>query len=424
MLRPVPIPCRSLASVASVGAIVFVGVLIGVLGSLLPGPTLRAEGRPPGAGGVPSVVSSSSPSASSSPAPSTALLGYTDTVEKDFALRSLGELRVSNARGEIRIEGWSQDKIRLKAVRRTRAESAAKARQNFAATDFALRAEGRDIELAVEYGKGMSIEDRLRERRSPETFVDIVVSAPSSLGLRVWASEGSVWVKSWNAPLDVRTAQGAIRIENTRKGPVSLICPECEISVKSAHGALRCMGGAGHINLHDVSGGPVYVESDAGAVSLGAVQGEQLYVTKRGTIDGNGLSGRIEFHTESGNVRILGSTGFLSGRSESGAIVGQMLSWEFLDKALLESEQGSVQLALPSNFSGDVDLQSEMGKVMSAFPVVQMNSRRMSPERLAVVTQSSYPGPGGQRLTGVVRDGGELLKLASRRRDVSLLKSE
>lgn len=358
-------------------------------------------------------VPNSSPTAALVGAPKEVVREFQDTVERDFALRSIGELQITNARGDIVIEGWAQDRVRLRAVRRAKAQTLEEAKKLFAATDFRFRNQDRSIELVAEYGRGLKIEERLQERRNPLTSMDMTVLAPAALSLKVWAVSGKVIVKSWNSTVEVRTDRGPIRIESVKGGSISVLCPECSVTVKAVRASVRCMGGAGEIDLADVDGSQIYVESDSGRVRLSSINGEQLYVTKSGELRGDKLQGRIEFHSQSGNVFLTDGSGFLSGRSETGSISAKMTAWRFLDKALIESVAGSVSLELPSTFSGEVDLRSLQGKVASAFSVFSR------PTKAAEVTAlSSKPG---SRLTGVVREGGEMLRLSSSRGDVTLL---
>src|SRR6185312_16056146 len=144
--------------------------------------------------------------------------------------------------------------------------------------DFRFSAGDGNIELSAEYGRGMTIQERLQEREHPQTAMEMTVFAPAKLKLVVWAVNGKVSLKGWSAPLEVRTSSGPIRIETIKSDSVSLLCPSCAIEARSVRSSLRCMGGSGPIELSDVSGQTVYVESVSGALKLSHVEGEQLYV--------------------------------------------------------------------------------------------------------------------------------------------------
>jgi DUF4097 and DUF4098 domain-containing protein YvlB len=181
------------------------------------------------------------------------------------------------------------------------------------------------------------------------------------------------------------------------------------------------MGGTGNIEITDVEGGQIYVESDEGSVTLTRIEGDQLYVSKAGPIQGNTLKGRIEFHTRQGGVTVTDSEGFISGRTESGAVTAEMKDWSFVDKALIESISGSVSLTVPQTFSGEVDLRTGTGRVYSAFPLNVPSA--LSPNNAGLPHEKSSRRP-FSRLMGMVNDGGEQLKLASETGNVSLLKFE
>jgi hypothetical protein len=348
------------------------------------------------------------------PAPSVAAVApreFHDEIERDFALRSIGQIQITNMRGDIAIQGWSLDKIRVKAHRKALASTPDEAKRLFSAVDFRYKAIDGLIELSAEYGRGLSLDERLREREHPRTAMQMTVFAPAGLKLRVWGVDGKIIVKGWSTAVDARASSGAINIENVKSGGASVLCPACSIQLKSVKGAVRTMGGTGTIQLTDIDAPQTYVETGSGAISAFRVNGEQLYVSKDGPISGRELAGRIEFHGGSGPVEILESTGFLSGRTTAGSILARMREWRFADKAVIESIGGDIRLSLPADFSGDVDLHSGLGKAEIGFPV-ELSEDRPRPEA------SSSPG----RITGRVGEGGELLKIFTSRGKIQVLK--
>lgn len=333
---------------------------------------------------------------------------FTEEIEKDLPLRSIGRLQITNMRGEINVQGWAFDKIRIRAKKIAQADTPEQAKALFAAMDFRYRMIDGDIELSAEYGRGLDIEQRLKERESPKTSMEMTVFAPARLRLHVWATDGKVNLKGWHAPVEVRTAAGPIAVENLRGGNVSLLCSSCGISAKNLSGSLRAMGGSEDIEIVDVDGPNVYLESSSGTLRVTRVKGEQLYVSRSGSLVGSFLQGQIEFHLQQGSVDISDVNGFLSGRSDTGSIHASVKKWKFLDKALLETVSGDITLSLPPDFSGDVDCWSQTGKSEVYFPVVRpQESRIFGPEPI-------------NRILGRVGDGGELLKIFSEKGNLKL----
>lgn len=167
------------------------------------------------------------PSPSPSPSPAREeFQEFTDDFERDFILRTHGELQITNTRGDITVQGWPLDRIRVRATRRAQARSLPEAQGLFKALDFRFSAVGGFIELAAEYGKGLTLEQRLQEREQPRTEISMHVSAPSHLKLRLWAVDGAIQLRGWSSPVEARTAQGEITIQDVR-APVSVLCPSC-----------------------------------------------------------------------------------------------------------------------------------------------------------------------------------------------------
>lgn len=172
-------------------------------------------------------VAASQPVVSASPGISaTAIRGSHETFEKDYPLRSTGEISVINARGDIVVEGWAQDRVRVRGEKTARIEDPSEAHRLMGFTDFGFSQIGKTIELSAEYGKGLDIEQRLKERSLSRVSMDLTIYAPSSLPLKVWAVNGKVTVRNWSAPIEVRTTEGAVEIENVkRSGEISVFAP-------------------------------------------------------------------------------------------------------------------------------------------------------------------------------------------------------
>lgn len=122
------------------------------------------------------------------------LADFQDEVERDFPVYALGRLQITNLRGGITVQGWSQDRIRVRGKRRVLANDLESAKAALSALDMRFSKTGREMELSAEYGRGMDIQERLQERRQSkeqQSSMDLIVLAPSSLRLRVLGVEGA-----------------------------------------------------------------------------------------------------------------------------------------------------------------------------------------------------------------------------------------
>lgn len=350
---------------------------------------------------------------------------YKDELRRDFSLRNLGPLEITNMRGGIELRGWALDKVRVVVRRVARAESPEEARALRDSLDVRFQPIDGRLELSVEYGKGMAISEKIRERSNPKIAASVTVWAPSHLPTKVWATQGEIRAQNWNGPLEARSSGGSIRVDQIRAETVSLLCPTCEIFVRDLRGNLRAMGGSGKVSLFNVQSHSLYVETITGEVDAARVFGDQLYVTQSGRIRGQDIHGGIEFHSISGEVRFEDASGSLSGRTETGAVLGTFRSWKFRDKAVIESRTGALELALPSDFSGDLELFSGAKKPEIAANVSLMPREKDVPIGGSIASVSVGYGPQPlhanlERRVERVGVGGEILHLLSREGEVKI----
>jgi DUF4097 and DUF4098 domain-containing protein YvlB len=337
---------------------------------------------------------------------------YVEEIEKDYPLRSIGHLQVTNPKGDITIQGWALDKVRIKVRKTVQVDSPEKAKRLLELADYSYQVADGNIQITTLYGKGLTIQDRLRENDSIKSRLDLQIFAPSNLKLKIWTVEGRVQLKAWNHQAEIRTNSGSIKIEGVKAEKLSILCASCPIQLRNVRSSLNCIGGTGAVDLANIQGKSVYVETQSGTQKLSRIVGDQLYSSQSGRIEGQSLSGRVEFHSSQGMIDFREISGFLSGGVESGDISIQVREWNFLDKAFIEAGRGNIQLTLPRRFSGNVDIWSLQGKAFAEFPI----------EKAADLV-SFGPEP-SNHLVGRISEGGELLKVFTEIGDIQVLKGK
>ncbi|MCC7441002.1 MAG: hypothetical protein IT285_05190 [Bdellovibrionales bacterium] len=343
-------------------------------------------------------------------APEARALEYSLEEVRDFPLRTIGSLRVTNRRGGIRVRGWALDKVRVRSVRLVEAASQADADRllSTAGVDYRER-EGR-IELEAEYGQGLDIRERLQERRDPRVRLDLEVMAPSGVALDVWSVDGDVSVDAWRSGVTVRNAKGSVSLKSVTGPEISVTCGDCAVKAESVRGRLRVAGGTGAVKVRDVSGEELYVQTTSGEVEARNIRGRSWLVTDLGHITGAELKGPVEFQTRKGNVDVVKVEGQLTGRTQTGHMRLEVLRWLPSDKGFLESEEGNIELTLPGGISVELEVRSSEGNARVEFP--------LKPLRLP----TEYGPPPANHKLGRVGAGGYLLKVFSRTGNVSVLR--
>jgi DUF4097 and DUF4098 domain-containing protein YvlB len=265
------------------------------------------------------------------------------------------------------VQGWALDKVRVLGTKLVQTETEEKAREQFKIMGINNKEVSGNLEIFSEVGHGLDISEKIRKRKDESLRMDLVIKAPAKLDLVVISPDGSVQVSGLRGKIEVRGGHGEIKLSDLHSSGASVTCVDCPIRLEKMSGPLRCVGGSGAVVLDTVESDPLFVQTDQGSIQATAVQGKQLYVTKTGGIAGRDLSGRVEFKTQQGSVTMLDLRGFASGSTRQGSIKTTVREWQFVDKALFESDNGDIDIALPSTFMGQVDLHSELGKADLGF---------------------------------------------------------
>ena len=334
--------------------------------------------------------------------------------EKDFSLRSIGQLEVKNFKGNLQVQGWPLDKIRIKLKKSVKAGSPEVAKELLTRISYRLvsrNARDEEIEISNQYSEQLSIKDRLKENEHPTVRMDLIVFAPSRIKLDAWVANGQLTLKNWNAPVTIRSNQGTVLGEDITADTTSVFCSACAISLKNIKGSVHCVGGEGKISLEGVAGSQIYSEVREGSLSLVRIQGDQLYVANRGDISGNSLEGNIQFQSRQAAVDLKNISGHVSGTSEKGNISLAIQKWTPLGQSLVESIDGSISLTLPWRVSANVDIWSPNGKTNVDFPITGTT-------REQILDQNS-----SKRWVGRLRDGGELIKIFTKTGNIKVFRS-
>jgi DUF4097 and DUF4098 domain-containing protein YvlB len=346
---------------------------------------------------------------------------FLEESEKLIPLRSSGSLQILNNRGDIVIEGWSQDKIRLKLNKKTISNDPVEAKRLLGSAGIQHREIDGGVEISAEYGRGLTLQERLRERDNPKTSMEMILSAPARAPLQILAFSGKVILRQWRGTVQIRSGAGSIHIENSRGDGIFVLCPSCAISASAIHASLRCVGGDKPVILNGVQGDEIYVETGAGEVRAHDIRGEQLYVSKTGAIKIQKSRGHVEFNSRDSEVDIDEVYGFVSGRTASGNITARIRDWVFHDRAFIESSSGNIVLELPHAFSGEVDLTAPSGKLMVGSPFdLKLNSLTRLSGRSSAPSKAADSFSGHAHLSGVLGLGGDQLRVVSERGYVRL----
>lgn len=289
---------------------------------------------------------------------------YEEKFEKTMALAKDGKVAVSNISGNIIAVSWSQDQVKIEALKTSTADSMEKAKENAAKVKIEVTQEGDVVKIETKYPKG----EKPGREESLNVSVDYKLWIPEKAALKAHSISGSVTAESIGGKADLKAISGSVRI--TKAG-----------------GGASCESISGEVVASDVTG-DAFLKSISGSVKATTVKGS------------------VEAETVSGGVE-------LSGVSEASSVRAKALSGGVVYRGrinrqgnyIFKSHSGGVTLYLPSDSAFDFDAETFSGDIETDFEV-------------KVMGKISH-----KEMSGTVNGGGATLKVSSFSGDIKLKKS-
>jgi DUF4097 and DUF4098 domain-containing protein YvlB len=215
--------------------------------------------------------------------------------------------------GKVIVRAWNRNAVRVEAT-----------------------AEDRDrIEVAT---TATAVSVRTQGRHGPPSEVDLKISAPPWMGLKVSGVHTDVKVEGIRAPITVETVEGEVDV-NGGDGLVSL---------RSVQGSVSLRNAKGRLSVNSVNE-DVDVINSSGEVVAQTVNGEiKLRIVEAATIDANTVNGDISY---TGPIRNGGRYSF-------------------------STHNGDVTLTVAEGTNASVAVSTYNGEFESEFPVPLQGTRK------------------------------------------------
>ncbi len=252
---------------------------------------------------------------------------YQEKFERTEKLSRDGLVTVNNVSGDIRIMVWKEEKVKIEAVKYSRASSQAKAKEN---------ADKVKIEVTAEPGLVRI------ETRYPESRKWFGGDSNVSVDYTLWIPDkASIETRSVSGEVEVEKAGGTVRVSAV-SGSISVVGGTGTISAKAVSGNVRVTEAEGDCQLNSVSG-DIYLNRARGSVEAEVVSGtvKLLDITEARRVSAKSVSGNVEYR-------------------------GQVLPGGVYK---FTSHSGEVRLFLPGDSSFDLEASSFSGSVTTDFPV-------------------------------------------------------
>lgn len=324
--------------------------------------------------------------------------------EQRLAVDGPATLSVEDPNGNIVITGGEGDEIVIQAHKTAWGPNQAEAEAALARLKLNITQNGNQVTVRVEQPSKVVIVGTSRSDR-----VDFTITVPTETAATVNTDFGDVTLSATTGDADLQTNFGQVSVTDVA-GDLSLRSDFGEVTLENitagtvtAHsnsgaiklaqvaagdavdvssdfgliwfedgqaGSLLADTNSGEVKLTDLAvSGDLTAHSDFGSLTLERVGAEAYDLsTNSGEITVNGASRSVKAHSDFGNVVVTnGEAVTLDLKTNSGSVT---FSGSLGDGPhTLSSDFGSVTLSLPEGAALTFDLQTDFGKIRSAFPI-------------------------------------------------------
>lgn len=252
---------------------------------------------------------------------------YEEKFEKTESLARDGKVYLSNISGDIEITSWSQNQVRIEAVKVSQASSADKAKSNAAEVTIEVAREGDTLRIETKYPERKGFFGR----ESMNVSINYKLQVPDRASVEVRSISGDVTIASLGGPAKIRTTSGDVKINKATGVDVNL------------------------------TSGDLTVENIAGDAYLKTVSGDIEVTTVKGSLEAASVSGDIDF-------RDVSEARTATGKTVSGNItyIGTILAggnYEF------ESMSGDIEMTIPAGSGFDFEANTFSGVIDTDFSI-------------------------------------------------------
>lgn len=262
-----------------------------------------------------------------------------ETIDRGFDVKAGQQLRLDleNVRGDLKIEGWSKNRVEVKGTihgRHLRDGDKLAFDQSSAGVDVFLNYRSHD-------------DDNVSAKLTIHVPRKFDIRLRTSADTRVTGLEGSVDLSIGNGNLELNDVHGECDI-NTANGHLDIKRSTLEGEINNVNGRLT-------VDDSDVSGD---VESVNGGMRVSrSPKGVQLS-SVNGSIDVGSANDHVRANVVNGSVEIGTLDGWIEAETVNGAVKLRMVgSPDGKRDVDIETLNGDVELEIPENFSMDFDIE-------------------------------------------------------------------
>ena len=249
---------------------------------------------------------------------------HEEKLEKTLDLARDGKVIVGNVSGSIEIKTWNRAQVQIDALKKSRAATLAKAKENADKVKIEISEENSTVRIETVYPKG--------NNKGLSVSVYYVLTIPEEAAINAITVSGDVTLADIGGDIKAKSTSGDVVLTGAKEGAI----------LSTTSGDVKAKNVEGDVDLHTVSG-DVIADSVNGSVEADTVSGnvELTDITGADEVEGSTTSGRVSYEGE------ISSSGYYH----------------------LKSHSGRIEFVVPAGAAFDVDARTFSGSINSEFEI-------------------------------------------------------
>jgi hypothetical protein len=304
-----------------------------------------------------------------------AIQNFDEVTERDVPLKKTLPIYLQHKLGNVTIQGWVQDRIRVTIKKHVLADSEANAKKEFAKLDLISLETSDSFELRVGHTQGTDIVSKMKDLAQSQVGVDLEIKAPYQSDLTVVLGDGrALNLQEWRGRVTINGKNNTLELSKlSLSQPIYVNCLECATNVRDAKMEGHLLIGSKPLLLSDVDGKRgLSVDAGNEEIKIENAKGNITVHSKGGRMTTNKFDGSLQFQSIDGGAFINDFSGDVSVQTQTGQVVLDVA--QNSSTVDVDTEKSDIQISLPPSFAGGLDLLSLRGEIVVQFPYVTRKS--------------------------------------------------
>ncbi|MBI1729172.1 DUF4097 family beta strand repeat protein [Candidatus Acetothermia bacterium] len=202
-------------------------------------------------------------------AESSANFRFTEMIQRDFTFTQLESLRLENSVGRIKIEGWSENRVTLTAIKK------AKTQEYLAQATVEIKSTADTLEIRSIHPKGWAV----------HWNVDYTLKVPFGTALNLDQGVGDIEVKNYHGKISANQGVGEVIFIDTQAPEFDFDLGIGDLDLKNLQAnSIHASVGTGDLTAHLSQDASFQVSASVGFGDLSISGFEKMTVRKEGFI--------------------------------------------------------------------------------------------------------------------------------------------